>query len=327
MPRVSCVMPVYKNEAHIAEAIDSILSQTYEDFELVISNDGSPDGCDKIIARFADEDSRIVSLSREKNQGIVFTRNELTDHARGEWLATMDADDVSLPNRFEKQIAFIDENPEYDVIGTSALLIDPEGNPMCEMGGGLSHEAIDAHHMKAATGTAFVSPTSFMRISALRAIGGYRDEGRHAEDFDLMLRLSEKGAICTMPDALLLYRQHLGSIGYHFNKDQRAAIRWAVEEAYERRGIALPDGLFDDSASKRTPSYACRQWSEWSLRGGNVGLARRYGWRAISLAPWSPRGWRALARAYMPGVRNEDRVQLAAKSQHDLQSSILTKAK
>ena len=151
MPRVSCVMPVYKNALHIAEAIDSILSQTYQDFELVISNDGSPDRCDEIIARFAEQDSRIVSLSRKKNEGIVFTRNELTDHARGEWLATMDADDVALPDRFEKQIAFIDENPEYDVVGSSALLIDPEGNPMCEMGGGLSHDEIDVFRSASST--------------------------------------------------------------------------------------------------------------------------------------------------------------------------------
>jgi glycosyltransferase involved in cell wall biosynthesis len=320
-------MPVYKNEAHIAEAIDSILGQTYEDFELVISNDGSPDGCHKIIERFADQDSRIVSLSREKNQGIVFTRNELTDQAKGEWLATMDADDISLPDRFERQMAFIDENPEYDVVGASALLIDPEGNPMCEMGGGLSHEAIDSHHMKTETGAAFVSPTSFIRVEALRTIGGYRAEGRHAEDFDLMLRLAEKGKICTMPETLLLYRQHLGSIGYHFNKDQRNAIRWAVEEAHKRRGVAMPVGLFEDRVPSRTPSCACRQWSEWSLRGGNVGLARRYGLRAISLAPWSPRGWRALAQAYTPGAQNKSRAELAASSQHDLQSSVVPKAK
>ena len=327
MPRVSCVMPVYRNALHIAEAIDSILSQTYEDFELVISNDGSPDRCDEIIARFAEQDSRIVSLSRPVNQGVVFTRNELTDHACGEWLATMDADDVALPNRFETQLAFIDEHPEYDVVGSSALLIDPEGNPMCEMGGGLSHEEIDGRHMAGSTGTAFVSPTTFIRTSAMRAIGGYRSNGGHAEDFDLLLRLAENGKICTMPDMLLLYRQHLGSIGYDRNKQQRMAIRWAVEEAYKRRGIPMPDDLFDDKIPNRTPSYAYRQWSEWSLRGGNVGMARRYGWRSISLAPWSPRGWRALVRACAPGVRNDIRSNLAAKSEQALQSSILTKAK
>ncbi len=326
-PRVSCVMPVYKNALHIAEAIDSILSQTYEDFELIISNDGSPDRCDEIIARFADQDSRIVTMSRAENRGIVFTRNELLDRAQGEWMATMDADDVALPERFERQMAFIDEHPEHDLVGSSAMLIDPEGNSMCEVGGGLTHEEIDRHHMAANTGTAFASPTTFIRVDALRAIGGYREEALFAEDFDVFLRLAEHGTLCTMADTLLLYRQHLGSVGYERNRQQREAVRWAVEEAYKRRSLEVPGGLFSEPIPNRTTSYAFRQWSDWSLRGGNIGMARRYGWRAISKSPWSPRGWRALARALAALTRKEVRSMSSLPSKQPFQSSTSTNVK
>ena len=89
----------------------------------------------------------------------------------------------------------------------------------------------------------------------------------------------------------------------------------------------MPDGIFDERVPNRTPSYAYRQWSEWSLRGGNVGMARRYGLKAISLAPWSPRCWRALALSCVPGARNEARSHLAEKSKQALQSTVITKAK
>ncbi len=298
-PRISCAMPVYNTTAYLAEAIESILGQTYTDFEFLIANDGSTDGSDDIIAQYAKQDSRIVHLSRTENRGLVFTRNELLDHAQGEWLATMDSDDIALPERFERQLAYIAANPDYDLVGSAAQLIDPEGNPMCEMGVELSHDEIDAWHMAGSSGTAFVSPTAMIRTSALRAVNGYREHDGCAEDFDLMLRLAEKGQLCTMPDVLLLYRQHFGSLGYDSNLQQRNGIRWAVEEAYERRGFPIPDDLFDEPIPNRTESYAYRQWSEWSLRGGNVSSARKYGLRAIARAPWSPRGWRALARAWV----------------------------
>lgn len=297
-PRVSCLMPVYNTSAYLADAIESILDQKYDAFEFVIANDGSTDGSDAIIARYAAQDSRIVHLSRKENRGLVYTRNELIAHAHGEWFATMDSDDIALPERFERQVAFIDANPGYDVVGSAALLIDPEGNPMCEMGVELSHEEIDAWHMAGSTGTAFVSPTAMIRASALRAVDGYREHNGCAEDYDVLLRLAEKGQLCTIPDVLLRYRQHFGSLGYDSNREQRNGIRWAVEDAYRRRGISIPDDLFDEPIPNRTESYSYRQWSEWSLRGGNVDSARHYGWKAIALAPWSPRGWRALVRAW-----------------------------
>jgi glycosyltransferase involved in cell wall biosynthesis len=291
-------MPVYNASTYLAESIESILGQTYSDFELVISDDGSQDDSVAIVEEYAAQDSRIVHFSRKENAGVIYTRNEITNRVRGEWMATMDGDDISLPNRFEVQMAFIDDHPEYDFVGSAAMLMDPDGNLMCEISGLRSHEEIDAWHMAAHSGTAFVSPTSMIRTEALRAVGGYREHIGCAEDYDLFLRLAERGKLCTIPDVLLYYRQHFSSLGYESNLEQRAGIHRAVRDAYKRRGLPIPDSLFDETIPNRTESYAYRQWSEWSLRGGNVETARRYGWKAISLAPWSPRGWRALARAW-----------------------------
>lgn len=295
-------MPVYKSAKYLAEAIESILGQSYGDFELLISNDGSPDASSDIIAHYAAKDDRIVSLHRSENRGVIYTRNELLRHARGEWMATMDGDDISMRDRFERQMEFIREQREYVLIGSAARLIDPDGNPMCVIGQERSHEEIDAWHMSGKSGTAFVSPTSMMRTAAVRAVGGYREHDGCAEDFDLFLRLAEYGKLCTIPDVLMHYRQHFGSLGYDQNRKQREGIRWAVEEAYSRRGLILPQGMFDEPIPNRTASYAYRQWSEWSLRGGNAALARRYGYRAIAHAPWSPRGWRALVKSCAPGM-------------------------
>jgi len=291
-------MPVYNNSTYLVEAIESILGQTYSDFEFVISDDGSQDDSNEIIARYAAQDSRIVHLSRTENAGVIYTRNELMEHVRGEWMATMDSDDISSPNRLEVQMAFVDDHPSYDVVGSAAMLMDPDGNFMCEISGPRSHEEIDAWHMAAHSGTAFVSPTSIIRTEALRAVGGYREQIGCAEDYDLFLRMAERGKLCTVPDVLLYYRQHFSSIGYESNREQRAGIHRGVRDAYKRRDLTIPDGLLDESIPTRTESYAYRQWSEWSLRGGNVETARRYGWKAIALAPWSPRGWRAWVRAW-----------------------------
>jgi len=295
-------MPVYNSAKYLAEAIESILGQSFRDFELIIVNDGSPDESSQIVARYAENDSRIVFVDRKENHGVVYTRNEMLAKARGEWMATMDGDDIAAPDRFKVQLAFLEQHPEYILLASAAVIIDPDGNAMCEMGGERTHEEIDQWHMAARSGSAFVSPTTMMRTVAVRAAGGYRDHDGCAEDYDLFLRLAERGKLYSIPNALLYYRQHLDSIGYKDNRRQREGIRCAVQEAYQRRKLPMPADLFDKPIPNRSASYAYRQWSEWSLRGGNVALARRYGLKAIIGAPWSPRTWGALAQACAPEV-------------------------
>ncbi len=302
MPKVSCSMPVYNAEKYLADAIDSILNQSFEDFELVVCNDGSTDGSVAILEAYAKKDSRVVFINRSENRGLIDTRNEILDHSQGEYFALMDADDISLSDRFERQVAFLDANPEHVLIGSRILLIDPDGHPMCALGIKETHEEIDEWHMEGHSGAAICNPTIMMRTQAVRDAGGYEHGTACAEDYDLFLRLAELGKLATLSDVLLHYRQHLSSVGYQRNAEQRQAIRVAVEKAYERRRISDPVKLHDEAVPNRTAAYAYRQWVEWSLRGGNADTARRYAWKAVGAAHWSPRAWRSFARAWT--VRN-----------------------
>ena len=115
-PLVSVVMLTYKRADIVPEAIESILNQTYKNFELIILNDGSPDNTDDVIAGYLKKDSRISYYKNDKNRGIAYSRNRVTALAKGKYVAIMDDDDISLPNRLEKQVDFMEKNPEIDVL-------------------------------------------------------------------------------------------------------------------------------------------------------------------------------------------------------------------
>lgn len=296
MPRVSCVMPMLNAAPYVAEAIESILNQTYEDFELIVANDGSTDTCAAIVQDYVERDPRVILLDRSENKGIVYTRNELLDASTGEFSALMDADDISMPERFEKQVEFLDASPDHDAVGSRVLLIDPAGSPMCTLPIRETHEEIDRWHIEAASGTALCNPTVMMRTEAMRAAGAYHADTIWAEDYDLFLRMAERGKIATMPEVFLHYRQHFSGTGYARNSLQRQAIYKCVEKACERRGIPLPRRMEEERIPKRTASYAYRQWAEWSMRGGNRSTARKYAWKSVQKAPWSPRAWYMLAQ-------------------------------
>lgn len=302
MPKVSCGMPVYNAERYLREAIDSILGQTFEDFELVVCNDGSTDESETILRDYVKRDARVRLLDRSDNRGLIATRNEILAEMNGEYCAVMDADDIAMPDRFERQAAFLDAHPDHVLVGSRILLIDPDGHPMCALGIKETHEEIDAWHMEGHSGAAICNPTIMMRTQAARDVGGYEDGTACAEDYDLFLRLAEVGKLATLPDVLLHYRQHLSSVGYQRNIEQRNAIRLAVQKAYERRQIKEPVRMLDEHVPNRNAAYAYRQWVEWSLRGGNMGTARRYAWKAVGVAPWSPRAWRSFARAWIKRI-------------------------
>ena len=116
MIKISVVMPAYNAEKYIGQAIESILNQTYSNFEFIIINDGSNDKTKEVILSYKDD--RIIYLENERNSGIVVTLNKGLEKANGEYIARMDADDIAEPNRFEKQIKYLDKNIEIDVLGS-----------------------------------------------------------------------------------------------------------------------------------------------------------------------------------------------------------------
>ncbi len=289
VPRVSVLMPVYNAQRYLAQAVESVLAQTWRDFELIVINDGSTDESEAMLRRYAAADSRVRLVSRP-NTGYVVALNEMIGLARGDLLARMDADDVCLPARFERQVAYMDQHPECAACGCRVQLIDADGDALRDMSASTTHEQIDAAHL-AGRGGEIAHPAAMIRASAMRKVGGYRTDLAPAEDLDLFLRLGEVGSLANLPDRLLQYRVHLQSVGHTKRALQRANAARAVRDARQRRG--LPDvGAPPDTDSPVDPAAEQVAWAWWALAAGNRGTSRKHAARALRQAPWRAASWK-----------------------------------
>ena len=129
MPHVSVIMPAYNAEKTVASSIESVLCQTYRDFELIIINDCASDATDDIIKEYANKDDRIVYVKNEKNSGVSYTRNRAVEMARGEWIAFLDSDDMWVSNKLSSQLALLEKYPDMQLSYTSSSFIDNDGVP------------------------------------------------------------------------------------------------------------------------------------------------------------------------------------------------------
>ncbi|QEH31923.1 Putative glycosyltransferase EpsE [Aquisphaera giovannonii] len=293
MPRISVCMSVYNGERYLDEAIDSILAQTCGDFEFLIIDDGSTDGSRAILERYAARDVRI-RLNSRPNTGLAVALNEMIAMARGEYIARMDADDFSLPERFEKQLAFLDENPEYDLVGSRVTIIDPNGSPLGVMGDCLTHEEIDAA-LIGAKGQMIYHPAVMMRKRAVEEAGGYRAEYKVAQDLDLFLRMAERGRLANLAEPLLRYREHLDKVGHTRTAEQNNVIIRALSDAHRRRGLG-PFALPPDAPVHQPVSVAKRRriWAWWALSSGYVATARKHALASVARDPLGLESWRVL---------------------------------
>lgn len=287
-------MPVYNASRYLREAVESILTQSFRDFELIAVDDGSKDDSLAILREYEVKDPRVRIISRA-NTGIVGALNDGIAAARGEFIARMDSDDVSVPNRFEKQVAFLREHPDHVLLGSQVMLIDSEGAALCpKQDTEYTHEAIDQAHL--AGRWPLVHPTVMMRRDAVLSIGAYREKYQWLEDLDLFLRMAEVGKIASLKDVLLRYRLHTGSV-CHTREGDQDRIRPELEaEVYARRRIAKPtgDGTPRSRSSPGSMAERLRVWGWWALMGGNVTTSRRYALRAMRAAPWAVQSWKLM---------------------------------
>jgi glycosyltransferase involved in cell wall biosynthesis len=280
-PVISVVMTVFNSEKYLAQAINSILTQTHLEFEFIIVNDGSTDRSLEILQQFAARDKRIQLISRG-NTGVAAALNDGLACARGEYIGRMDSDDISLPTRLETQLAFMREHPECIAASCRELTIDPEGWPIRILPCLLSHEEIDSFHLKG-LGGGLSGPSAFIRRASIVAVGGYRAEYLLAEDYDLWLRLAEIGRLANLPDLLFCYREHASGLT-HSRQDQRRMLTWkAQKEAHERRQLSF---------SKPPPSPSGgmaidlrERWAKLALAAGYYPTARKHAWRQFLHAP------------------------------------------
>lgn len=282
-PSISVVMTVYNSAKYLGQAIESILNQTFKDFEFVIIDDGSTDASLSIIQHYASLDPRCRYVSRE-NKGVIYSRNELLTLVRAGFIAHMDADDISLPSRLEKQYAYLQTNPQCVVVTNPVQLIDDEGLPICNFWSYTKHTEIDTLNLSGG-GAVVCNPACMLRKSAIDQVGGFRAHIKSAEDLDLYLRLAEVGQIEGIPEVLFQYRQHLTSIGYAESKLQFEAMIMIVQEARQRRkmpplekAVALPD-----SSVKAT--YL--KWGWWAYWDKHFRTSRKYGLKVLAAQPFN----------------------------------------
>jgi glycosyltransferase involved in cell wall biosynthesis len=209
-PKVSVVMPVYNSELYVAEAIESILTQTFTDFEFIILNDGSTDKSREIIQKYADRDSRIIFLDHTDNTGYVVRLNQGIAQARGEYVARMDNDDISYPTRFAKQVAYLDSHPRIALVGSSTDTLK-DG----VVAKGWTLRATPAETSVHFLFTNYVMHPTVMMRKTMIPKEGYDMSFYIAEDFELWTRILHEQAlqgnpasVWSFPEPLLAYRTH-----------------------------------------------------------------------------------------------------------------------
>jgi len=296
-PVVSVVLPVYNAESYIQEAVESILAQTYSDFEFLIIDDGSTDGSLAILQKYADEDPRIRLRSRP-NAGLVATLNEMLAEARGEYIARMDADDISLPNRFEQQVEFLNSHPEVALLGSWVDVIDPQGRRLRTAKVPVESDAL-VQQMLDRGGQFVFHPAIMARREAFAQAGGYIADRFPAEDLHLFLKMAETAQLANLEEVLLKYREHPTKIGFQHRARQEEVITSILNDARQTRGLPeLPPVKQVDNANMEETEL---KWAWWALGSGEVATARHYAWRSLLRHPLSMKRWNAAlcaARGY-----------------------------
>ncbi|OAP71945.1 glycosyltransferase [Psychrobacter sp. SHUES1] len=201
-PLISVVMSVYNGEKHLAEAIDSVLSQSYSNFEFIIVNDGSTDSSIEIIYEYINKDDRIIVIDRE-NKGLPYSLNEGIAKARGEYIARMDADDICLPDRFEKQINYLNTN-NLDLCGTFIEAFGENINNSI-LTYPIYHNDI---RFRLLFRSAFAHPTVMLKKGVFNNIQ-YKSEYKVAQDYQLWIDIINSGfRVGNLPEVLMKYRLH-----------------------------------------------------------------------------------------------------------------------
>lgn len=207
-PRVTVLMSVYNSEQYLAEAIESILQQTFRDFEFLIINDGSRDGSLKILKKYAKQDQRIRLISRP-NKGLVASLNEGINEVRGHYLARMDSDDISLPHRLKQEAEFLDDNPSVSLVGSNYTVIDESGQQLTTTNV-FTHPA-DLKVAQVACNQ-YGHGSIMARLKVLKEMNGYDASVGHVEDYDLWTRMSRVSKIANIEEPLYLYRRNTEGI-------------------------------------------------------------------------------------------------------------------
>lgn len=239
---VSVVMPVYNGEDYLREAIDSILNQTFTDFEFIIINDCSIDATEDIILSY--HDSRIVYLRNNQNFGVALSLNRGLDSAKGRYIARLDADDIARPERLRTQVEYMDKHPEVDVLATSSQSFDETG-VLFE-----GHTSTDEEILKLdfLFSCGICHPTVMMRKSTLEDKNlRYDNAFNKVEDYELWSRMLAMGCVIRSIDVILLdHRLHQNQVTSVYSEDMLQKLERLHKRTFEEIGIKYTDKEFEN---------------------------------------------------------------------------------
>ena len=274
-PVVSVVMPVYNAAAHLAAALDSMLAQTFTDFELIVVNDGSTDGTAQILSSYGDA-LRVVS---QPNGGMSCARNAGIHLARGRYIAFLDADDRWLAPKLERQVTLLDEQPDLAFCAATATLEDLDGKVLgawaCSTNGTASVAEVFAAHALIAGGASSV----LARRELVQTLGGFDETLFGAEDTDLWIRLAARGGFACIPEALVVVLKRPGSVSRNRQRMRAGALAMTRKNRH-----LLPT---DKQGGYWRALYAgtlC-DYAKWAYRDGERSAALADLARAFACAP------------------------------------------
>jgi len=203
MKKLSVIMSVYNNASTLQQAINSILKQTFKDFQFIIVNDASTDQSEEILNQLSKQDKRIKLINNRAQLGLTKSLNKALKSVKTKYIARMDGDDIALPKRFEKQIKYLNEHPQIGLLGTAAYLINNQGKQI-----GLKRYSSDNKVLKKKLlhYCPFIHSTWMLRRSVLLEAGEYNQNFPYAQDYELILRIASKFSTANLPEPLLKYR-------------------------------------------------------------------------------------------------------------------------
>ena len=236
MPRISIIIPSYNHEKYVADAIRSVLEQTYQDFEIIITDDGSSDRTVDVIRGFTDPRIRLFVF--EQNQGACVATNNCIQHASGEYIAMLSSDDVFLPDKLAKQLRFLDEHKEYAGVFSYAKIIDERGHDFANTNhyyysifnqpDRTRHEWLNYFFYK---GNCLCHPSALIRKECYTEIGNYDPRFAQQPDFDFWIRLCLKYNIHIIPEKLIEFRVLQENANASGDKPEvRARLTWELHE-------------------------------------------------------------------------------------------------
>lgn len=291
IPKVTVIMPAYNEELYIGEAIDSVLNQTYSNFELFVVNDGSTDRTAEIVRNY--RDPRVRLINNPENIGLPRSRNVALDQVQTEFVALLDADDISLPHRLKRQVEIFEKSPDLALLGGNAYVIDKYGEKLGEPIRKWSGR--DTVRTRLFFYNAFINSTAMFRTQVYREMGGYQNYAI-AEDFEFFARIARCYPVDNLNEFLIKYRVHGNNMTVTKAGNLVGCLKGIGRLQLEQLNLEAEDGYAEMLYFAREDRFRIPEILKFyvSLKDANdrLGIYPRYKFREILFEEWYRVSWK-----------------------------------